>query len=334
MPRCSQVNCRIAETGICLDGHKQDCPHQIPDGAPSAVEAKSAPAAEERKSEAQRFHSGEKLTAGEVSTVLNDRPALVVLCVGSQWAGKTTFLARIGELFRAGTFSQFRFAESLTLAAFERATWRATIESGGSQPETLRTSRAENDTFYHLSVRSSGEEIPVRDLLISDLAGETFPAAVASVDVCKDLRALGRCDILVVFLDAKRISDPAQRHPECDNARAFLQRVAAVRQHDAKRIRVQVVFSRWDYVSTHPRRTELERFAKTVEADLTDRFTETFQSITTSKIMARPHGDTPPSNDEIQALFGAWVEPPPAAEPLSGPRIAKPVRDFNAFGLS
>src|ERR1017187_6578902 len=232
MPRCSQPNCRIAETGMCLEGHKKGCPNLLPDEAvPLAPSGEAASVPSGAVPEPRRFHTGEKLTVREASRLLNERPARVVLCAGSRESGKTTFLARIGEMFRDGSFRRYRFAESFTLWGFDRASWLATIASGTGRPVTKRTRRIENDTFLHLTIHPEADATQHLDLLISDLAGETFPTAVASGAFCAELHALGRADHLVVFVDCARLADRALRHPECDNARAFLQRVSSVKHN-------------------------------------------------------------------------------------------------------
>lgn len=329
MPRCSQANCRVAETGVCLDGHEQGCPHLLPDelaAAPLADKA-AAPTPEPR-----RFHTGEKLTVSEASRLLNDRPARVVLCAGARGSGKTTFLARLGEMFRDGSFSRYRFAGSLTLCGFERASWMATITSGAGRPDTPRTRRAENDTFLHLRIHPDDNRDCKLDLLISDLAGETFPTAVASREFCADLCALARADHLVCFLDCERLSNPVHRHPECDNARAFLQRVSSVK-HQPKLLQVQVVFSRWDYITRHPERAVQEKFCEITEADFTTRFADSFASLDFRRIAARPDEGLPPTNSEIQSLFSHWLETPLYHVQTPAARNRQPVRDFSAFGI-
>src|SRR5437667_218633 len=102
MLACSQPKCRIAETGVCLEGPKQNCPHLLPVPSPSespTVDSAAHPTTVSAAPEPYRFHSGEKLTVSEASRLLNDRHARMVLCAGAQWAGKTTFLARLGEMF-------------------------------------------------------------------------------------------------------------------------------------------------------------------------------------------------------------------------------------------
>lgn len=335
MPRCSQVGCRIAETGDCLDGHKQGCPHLLPDepaGNPSPVEATLPAIDAPSVLESRRFYTGEKLTISEASRLLNERPAQVVLCAGAQWSGKTTFLALIGEMFRDGSFTRYRFGGSLTLCAFERATWRATIASGAERPDTQRTPRRENDTFLHLRVYPAGDSDGHLELLISDLAGETFPTAVASREFCADLRSLARADHLVIFLDCAKLADQVKRHPERDNARTFLQQVSAVK-HQSKSLQVQVVFSREDYITRNPEHVALETFCEAIQAEFTERFAASFGSLEFWRIAARPDGDISPTKDGIQSLFARWLEAPLAAPPVPASRNRNPARDFCGFGL-
>ena len=333
MPRCSQAQCRIAETGVCLEGHKQGCPHLLSDqaapaSAPPVTQTTNVAAVKEPR----RFHTGEKLTTTEASRLLNWKPARVVLCVGSRWSGKTTFLARIGEMFRDGSFARYRFAGSLTLCGFERATWLATIASGASRPDTSRTRRAENDTFLHLCICPEDDKSRKLDLLISDLAGETFPTAVATKEFCSELLALGRADHLVVFLDCARLVDSVQRHTECDNARTFLQRVSTVK-NQAKALHVQVIFSRWDYVLRHPEHDAQEKLCHATELDFKQRFGNIFATIEFRRIAARPGDGIKATNGEIQSLFAYWLETPINQSQPEIARNRQPVRDFSAFGL-
>lgn len=336
MPRCSQDKCRIAETGVCLDGHKQGCPHLLPEDPPAGPSPSEAVLPENDASpapESRRFHTGEKLTTPEASRLLNDRPACVVLCAGAQFSGKTTFLARVGEMFRDGSFARYRFGGSLTLCAFSRATWRATITSGAEHPDTERTHRRENDTFLHLCVYPAGDSDGRLELLISDLAGETFPTAVASREFCADLRSLAGADHLVIFLDCANLADQVKRHPECDNARAFLQQVSAVK-HQPKALHVQVVFSRWDYITRHSERAAQEKFCEATQADFTNRFAPSFGSLEFWRIAARPSGGIPPTNGDIQSLFARWLETPLHSPAPSATRNRHPARDFCGFGLT
>ena len=181
---------------------------------------------------------------------MNERPTRVVLFAGAQFSGKTTLLAKLGEMFRDGTFTGHQFAESLTLCAFERASWLATIASGVSRPDTLRTFRSENDTFYHLRVHPKNDLLRQFDILLSDLAGETFPDTLKSREFCANLGALSRADHLVVFLNCEQLVDLSHRHSETNNACEFLQQVCSVK-HQLKDLRVHVIFSKWDLIENN-----------------------------------------------------------------------------------
>jgi hypothetical protein len=264
---------------------------------------------------------------------MNASPSRVILCAGSRDSGKTTFLARIGEMFRAGKFARYNFAWCFTLCGFERASWLATISSGVPRPKTKRTSRIENDKFLHLRVRPAEDKSRKFDLLISDLAGETFPTAVSTKDFCVNLQALATCDHLVVFLDSERLVHPVERHAERDNVAKFLQRVAEVK-HNPKDLNVQVIFSRWDYVLLHADPAAATKYCDGIEADLKQKFTDVFAAIKFLRIAARPNPGVVATDAEIQSLFGYWIETPLQPVPTLAPRIRQPVRDFGAFGLT
>ncbi|MDR4485462.1 MAG: hypothetical protein R3B95_20075 [Nitrospirales bacterium] len=256
----------------------------------------------------------------------------MVLCVGAQYSGKTTFLARLGEMFRNGSFSSYQFAGSLTLCAFERASWLATFTSGVPQPDTQRTSRKENDTFYHLRVHPKDKINDQLDLLISDLAGETFPTAVASREYCANISALSRADHLVAFLDGAMLVDRSRRHPELNNTREFLQQVRSVK-HQITDLRVQVVFSRWDFITSSQERSLHEKFCEEIESDFRRRFADSFGALDFVRIAARPNDGSKPTNDKIQWLFAQWLNPPVHQTQSPAVRIRQPLRDFSAFGL-
>jgi hypothetical protein len=278
-----------------------------------------------------RFHSGEKLNVSEASRVLNHRRAVVVFTAGASMSGKTTFLSRIGEMFRDGSFSSYRFARSQTLCAFERVSWLASIASEADKPDTPRTFRVENDTFFHLSVHPAGEMDREIDVLLSDLAGETFPTAVALQDFCAELRSLARADHLVVFLDSAELADPARRQAERNNAREFLSRVLAVVPHP-RALQVHIVFSRHDYIRARGDKDVNEKFCEVIRHDFTRRFSDFFASLSFYNIAARPDIGAA-TNDEIQRLFSQWVDIPVSPIVANAVRIPAPARDFSAFGL-
>jgi hypothetical protein len=180
MQTCSQPKCPFATTGVCLEGHIANCPHLVEAPSPDLTGVTSEKVSEKpQKPELIRFYSGEKLTALEASRITQQFPTICVLCAGARSAGKTTFLARIGELFRSGKFAKWLFAWSKTLCAFERISWHATVVSGGKRPDTKRTHHSERDTFFHLCVQPESDSTAKSELLLSDLPGESFSTAIA-----------------------------------------------------------------------------------------------------------------------------------------------------------
>jgi hypothetical protein len=334
MTTCSQPKCPIATTGVCLEGHKQGCPHLVADTVvpPEASTPTTAAAPiQPLTPELFRFHTGEKLTDTEASRMLSAVPVTMVLCAGPQWAGKTTFLARIGEMFRNGTFKAFRFAGSKTLCAFERVSWLATIESGAGRADTSRTYRAEKDTFFHIRVQPVARDEKRIDLLISDLPGEVFPAVLATKEVCNEQLAVARADHLVFFVDCGSIVDVAKRHSERDSACRFLSQVKKCR-YDPKNLQVTVVFSRWDKITASASRQELELYCNVIEDDIRQRFASVFGGLYFDRIAARPDPGTPQTNAEIQAIFGRWLDCRPLPSLAAVFHSHLPARDFCAFG--
>jgi len=335
MPTCSQPKCPIASTGVCLEGHTRGCPHLVADTAVRtevAVEGDIVPPIPASTPEPFRFHSGEKLTAFEVSRILSAKPAAMILLAGAQKAGKTTFLARIGEMFRNGTVESYRFAGSKTLCAFERVTWLATIASGSGQPDTERTYRSEKDTFFHIQVQPIAESRQRADILITDLPGEIFPAVLSTKEVCDEQLAVARADHLVFFIDCGSVVDSAKRHSERDGACRFLSQMQKCR-HRSDNLEVTVVFSRWDKIAASETRQEHEDYCGVIEDDITRRFSSGFRGLRFERISARPDPGMPQTDAEIQAIFGRWLNKIPSLPMTTASRTPKPARDFCAFGL-
>ena len=334
MVKCSQQQCPVATTGVCLEGHVEGCPHLLPEStSPEQVrtEESKSNTAVEAALEPFRFFSGEKLTVAEASRITNEVPTVVVMCAGAQRAGKTTFLARIGELFRTGSFEDIHFAGSMTLCAFERLSWLATIASGASRPDTKRSHRTEMDRFLHIRVRPNRRSTRLVDLLICDLPGEHFPTALASRDFCAEQRALARADHLVVFVDCACLIHPHKRHSELDNTLSFLRQVAGCKQ-DVGRLKVYIVFSRWDYVCLHDNAADHEAYCNIVQSEVMHCCGRVFGGVSFIRIAARPVNMSP-SDTEIRLLFAEWLKPSQLPNMQRDSRNTTPERDFLAYGL-
>jgi len=319
---CSNADCTFATSGLCLNELGDACPNILP--------GESATPDGEVPTEIC-FHSGEKLTPEEASRMLNGIPAQVILCAGTQDAGKTTFLARLGELFRAGSFTKYKFAKSLTLVGFERATWHATINCAGAKADTRRTSRLENDHFLHLQVQSCATPRASATLLISDLSGESYRDAVGSKAFCAEQQALARADTICLFLDSGTLTDKKLKFAEHDNAIHFLRRVLEV-VNPRRSLRVCIIFSRWDKLAGLHDSQKHVQYCEFIQSDFKTKFEDHFSSLSFHRIAARPsHGK--PTDDELMSIFDQWVAHYNPLSPDTRSRCSRPARDFSAFGL-
>jgi len=318
---CSKADCTFATSGLCLEELGDACHNLLP-GEAYVLDADIP--------EEVCFHTGEKLTPEEASRLLNAIPAQVILCAGTQDAGKTTFLARLGELFRTGVVLNYRFAKSLTLIGFERATWHATIASAGAKPDTRRTSRSENDLFLHLQVQATAAPRTSSNLLISDLSGESYGDAAASKAFCIEQQALGRADTICLFLDSAALAHRQNRFAEHDNAVQFLIRVLEVVSSE-RMPSVRIVFSRWDKIADSDESARHIQYCEEIESGLTAQFGNRFRAFSFHRIAARPSNGKP-TDDELMKVFEHWLAPRNVISEPKTIRYQHPARDFSAFG--
>jgi len=253
---------------------------------------------------------------------------MVVALVGMKECGKTTLLARLHQLFLSRPLAGFDFAGCRSLPRFEELNWLATVESGAAQPKMLRTSSQFDNSFIHIAVRPNNGG-PRVDLLLNDISGETFNAAVAAQSTCDTLLALARADHLVTLVDGAALADPARRHLHVSQVADFLQRVTQSGQCGAQTA-LHLVVSKLDELKGNlgP--------ASAMEADVAARFANQFGSITCWRVAARPMDGSLPTFEPIGKLFAAWVQ---KTHRYPRPVLATPPRhiwhrDFCRFGTS
>ena len=224
---------------------------------------------------------------------------MVVALAGMPDSGKTSLLARLHQLFQAGTLTGFDFAGSRSLPRFEELNWRATLESGVSRPDMLHSSAQFDNSFLHLAVRPTGGGARV-DVLLNDIAGETFKTAIEVQSACEKLVALARADHLVALVDGEALADADLRYLHLNQVCDFLQRVAQGEQCGG-RTALHLVVSKLDRLSGNT--AEVEK----LEATVSRQFLGKFGSINFWRIAARPMDGSLPTNQPICELFAKWV---------------------------
>ena len=180
------------------------------------------------------------------------------------------------------------------------------VESGRTSPDTERTKKWDNDTFLHLKVRDVSLTEPSLDLLLNDISGETFPLAMASEKVCRQLVSLARADHLVMFVDSSKISDFSQRHVHSLAVRDFLKMTLQTKSVGRHTI-LHVIFSRWDLLErTSDPQIHLD-FIASLQKSFENEFASRCGKLCFWKIAARATGGFVETRQDIVTLFQTWV---------------------------
>lgn len=166
-----------------------------------------------------------QLQLSDAQALAARRGLSIVLFAGPTDAGKTTLLVKIWSSFLADPIlGGARFAGSWTSLGFERRDFQTRAASKRDRPAVPRT-RQEDDGFLHLRV-SDGQEL--RELLLSDMAGETFDAIVNGATFSDELDWSSRISCALVCVSADAISNGATRSKALSAARLVLRHLRNV----------------------------------------------------------------------------------------------------------
>lgn len=237
----------------------------------------------------------------------------VMLLVGEVESGKTTLLVAIWNLFLAqGSVGDISFAGSRTALGFERRAWRSRLASREERASTRRTYQEDNG-FLHLRI-STPEGL--RELLFSDVAGETFERIRQGEPLGGYITWLSRVDAAVVLVSGRALADNALRSTALSNTRSLLRQMLKASERGA--MRVAVVLTMGDLVVNNTRR-QWKKEAQPLLA-LAREIDDDAAIIETA---ARPEdGGSPQGLDELLA----WLlrAPAPAAPvPIAPARTAR-----------
>lgn len=333
---CGQQECEIHETGRCLEGFATlaECPYfgkKLPHIVSPATEG---PAEEtEPVPKDVPLPEGRALTASGATRLVRSALTRVVVLAGDVESGKTTLAASLYDRFQEGPYAGLLFAGSLTLAGFEERCHTARMASQRMRPATLRTSTSEDFRFLHLRLRRAQSRFVVRDLLITDLSGERYRLARDSSEEVKLLTALRRADHVALLVDGAQLLRPETRHEAATNPQALLRSCLDEGMLDTRN-HVQVVFSKWDLVSTGPTASDAIRFIEDVVTTAFRRFEHRLGSLEFVRVAARPDRVTgvltPVGLDQ---LLDAWLDEARIAPtlPLRLALAAQSSREFDQY---
>lgn len=218
---CSQLDCPLTKSGMCLEGLSiEECPHVYTDKEEEVFIPENV--ADSGLVEGVSLFSGDELMPDQLTDVTYANPTQLVVIMGEPECGKTTILASLFDLFQKGTFGPYWFAGSQTQIGFEKRCHLSRMASGRLTPDTERT-RSSEFSYLHLAIRPMPD--PVRHMLFTDVSGERFRLARDSAQEMEQLAILGQADQLFCVLDGGRLSINASRQVSKANLVTLLNRI-------------------------------------------------------------------------------------------------------------
>lgn len=313
---CSREDCTIVTTGVCAQGKQDVTTCEFTKSVVSTPTPRSPPDVPSQRT----IWTGEDLDVAEARKFTRSANAAVVVIAGAVGTGKTTIINALYERLQQGPLANHQFGGSQTLIALERRCHLQRTSSGLDVPETDRTPHGEAK-FVHLRLGRVGES-GGRDLLVTDLSGETFRLARNSVEYAAGLSFVKRANVLCVVLDGERLSNPAKRHKAVDEGQGILRSLieAGLVPNGAT---VLVLISKDDQVAPSS-----EEYVAGIAAEFERRFTGRVQ-LSTIRVAARPRSDNRPFAFNLEPMLSHWLEAPLTPPPGRHSPSVEPTRAFD-----
>lgn len=320
---CANPDCRIGETGKCVEGMETDkCPHF---GRAPQEATKTA----DQVSNGIGLPAGGTLSIADASKLLRAGEGRVIAVVGPSDAGKTSLIASLYDLFQDGPIAGVEFSGSLSLHELEHVCHDARAASRRGTPHINRTPRGEVK-FYHLEVAggAAGNRLA---LALGDRAGEEYRSAIDDISVVTGFAEIARADSLTLLVDGERLLDVGARHNLRSNLTLMLQAMiegGAI----SGRPRLAIVLTKFDLVqhSADQERIEVD-FARLV-ANVGRTFAGDFSIVQSFRVAASPKSDVVRRGAGVAELLTFWLEAAPVA-PTVQPTIPEAARVFGRLSL-
>lgn len=315
---CANPDCRIAETGKCVEGLEPDkCPHF--GHTPANVSGDKTVTDSLSATGGVRLPSADTLTVEGVAKLLRAGITRIVAIIGPTDAGKTSLIASLYDLFQEGPVSGVEYSRSLTLHAFERVCHDARDASRRRVPHINRTPLGEV-RFYHFDL-GGGSAGHALALAIGDRAGEEYRTAADDPAIVTGFPEIRRADSLALLVDGKRLLDAGDRHNVRSEVMMMLQGLV-----DGGAIqggqRLALVLTKIDLIESSPNKARAEQDFASLFSTLERLFGHVFSAFQIFRIAASPETDIFPRGAGVPELFAFWLEP--AAIALT-PAPPKPV---------
>lgn len=255
---CENKDCTVAETGICLEAHKDpsECPHfrmveetVAPEPA-DTLPRQATPAETQAPPFLRQFHSGNELGIEDAAQIMRCRYAHLIGILGAYGVGKTCFLSSLYLMASCGGLQpDYLFAGSLTLQGFEVRARRLRKWKGGTLPAKLADHTYLQDpsspAFMHMSLQDQSNQGRSLDLLLTDLPGEWTTDLIDRSETATRFDFLRRADGIIYVIDGPLLASPGTRNPEIFAAKLMLRRLLCNVQVD-KNIPLVLLISKCD----------------------------------------------------------------------------------------
>ncbi|TCQ14082.1 TRAFAC clade GTPase domain-containing protein [Rhizobium sp. PP-CC-3G-465] len=300
---CSNLDCRIAEGGRCVEGLEiTSCPH-------------FGKVAQEIEDDVEEIESNEEehlylkpaglLQASEASRFLRAGDARLVAILGPSDTGKTSLIAGLYDLFQMASVAGLDFAGSDTLHAFEQACHDARTASRRDIPFIARTPRGDV-RFYHVDLATAeGDKTAI---LLGDRAGEEYREAADDVSLTSEFIEVARADCLTILVDGERLLNSGSRH----NLRSSILMMMQAMYDGGmlpNGVNLAIVLTKLDLVRGADNQQRVERDFQTLCEALQTTLSDVLGQVGIFEIAAAPKTTVLPRGCGVAGLLKFWMLP-------------------------
>lgn len=246
------------------------------------------------------------LTIEDADALLRWRDASVVAVVGERNGGKTTLVTELYERFLRAPFAGCMFSHSLSLLGFEMKSFESRAESGGTVPDTPRTSKQDGLLFFHLAVGGVANGWRT-DLLVSERAGEAYREVRDAPAAALDLIEVRRARTVAFVVDGERLADGRRRAEALSSVRTMARALvdADAIPADAS---VQLVTTKCDLLRGDGAAAALGALSA-MEQRFVEAYQQRFAGVSVHRTAARDPAALGEQPEGLAALLRSWIAP-------------------------
>lgn len=165
--------------------------------------------------EIYQLPSGNVLSPFDTYSIMATEKSCFTVIMGATGSGKTTLVTSIYQQFLSNKReTEFIFAGSRTLLAFEERARYTRTASNRSEAKTMRTPSGSIEDILHLRIKNNKRN-KVINLLLSDFSGEDYDGVKANIESAQqDFSIVKAAKKIIVIIDGKNIAEIRSRHSE------------------------------------------------------------------------------------------------------------------------